>query len=134
MYLNKVNGFIVVQKLDSQKKKAKLKYIVHHALDDSHCSSGGSRQKDVSYIRVDHATQGGEWSRFINNTIKPPSGGNATRPQVEKINGFWKLIPMTESKVHVILQLHVEPGGVIPAWIVNLADAFRNKRCWRFNA
>ena len=46
---------------------------------------------------------------------------NTTRPQVEKINGFWKLIPMTEDKVHVILQLHVEPGGVIPAWIVNLA-------------
>jgi len=41
--------------------------------------------------------------------------------RVTKFEGFWKLKPIRNGKVEVILQMHVELGGKIPPWISNLA-------------
>ena len=41
--------------------------------------------------------------------------------RVTTFEGFWKLKPISNGKVEVILQMQVEPGGKIPSWISNLA-------------
>ena len=34
--------------------------------------------------------------------------------------GFWKLTPIAENKTKVEYQMHVEPGGYVPAWLANM--------------
>ena len=46
----------------------------------------------------------------------PPKAG-LTR--VKYIKGFWQLRPLEEGKVEVIYQVHNEPGGKLPSWLVN---------------
>ncbi|MCF8301896.1 MAG: hypothetical protein K9I94_01370 [Bacteroidales bacterium] len=38
--------------------------------------------------------------------------------RVEALKGFWKLVD-TGSSTHTIYQLHSNPGGKLPAWLVN---------------
>ncbi len=39
--------------------------------------------------------------------------------RVERIKGFWQFIPMESGQTKVIYQVHTEPGGSIPAWLLN---------------
>ncbi len=39
--------------------------------------------------------------------------------RVEKINGFWRFIPLKRNRVKVVYQVHTEPGGNLPSWLVN---------------
>jgi hypothetical protein len=39
--------------------------------------------------------------------------------RVRKINGYWYFNPLTDGRVQVIYQVHNEPGGKIPSWLVN---------------
>lgn len=39
--------------------------------------------------------------------------------RVSRMSGFWKITPMADSMVEVIYQIHADPGGVLPAWLVN---------------
>ena len=39
--------------------------------------------------------------------------------RVRKIDGYWSFNPLTNSQVQVIYQVHNEPGGKIPSWLVN---------------
>jgi hypothetical protein len=36
------------------------------------------------------------------------------------MKGYWKLTPAGENKVHVMMQMFTEPGGIIPAWLANM--------------
>ncbi len=40
--------------------------------------------------------------------------------RMKKAVGFWKLKTLEKSKTHITYQLHVEPGGTIPAWLANV--------------
>ena len=39
--------------------------------------------------------------------------------RMEKADGSWLLTSTDTNKTNVIYQMHVEPGGIIPAWLVN---------------
>ncbi|MFC2152289.1 START domain-containing protein [Bacteroidota bacterium] len=34
--------------------------------------------------------------------------------------GFWVITPISENQTKVVYQMHVEPGGYVPAWLANL--------------
>ena len=40
--------------------------------------------------------------------------------RIEKATGFWKFFPVDYNKVEVIYQMEADPGGNIPAWVVNM--------------
>ncbi len=39
--------------------------------------------------------------------------------RVQALNGYTKIIPEKNGMVHIIHQLHVDPGGFIPGWLAN---------------
>jgi len=39
--------------------------------------------------------------------------------RLEKANGYWLLTSIDSGKTAVTYQMHVEPGGLIPAWLAN---------------
>jgi hypothetical protein len=39
--------------------------------------------------------------------------------RMAKTNGYWLLTSVDTNKTEVIYQMHVEPGGLIPAWLAN---------------
>lgn len=39
--------------------------------------------------------------------------------RVKKINGFWRFTPLEGNRVEIVHQVHTEPGGALPAWLVN---------------
>jgi hypothetical protein len=41
--------------------------------------------------------------------------------RITEFKASWTLIPQTDGSVEVIYQLLVDPGGYVPAWLVNLA-------------
>lgn len=36
-------------------------------------------------------------------------------------DGFWKLKPISAEKTEVVFQMQADPGGIIPAWLANMA-------------
>lgn len=50
------------------------------------------------------------------NGIKPEQEGFV---RMEKAEGFWKFHPVDHNRIEVTYQMHAEPGGKIPAWIIN---------------
>jgi len=36
------------------------------------------------------------------------------------MKGYWKLTPLGNNKVRVMMQMLTEPGGIIPAWLANM--------------
>lgn len=43
----------------------------------------------------------------------------ADKIRVPKMQGFWKLEPISQNKTTVTLQIAAEPGGNIPSWLAN---------------
>ncbi len=41
------------------------------------------------------------------------------RVRIKKSKGYWLFTPLENGQVKVFYQLHVEPGGNIPAWLAN---------------
>lgn len=39
--------------------------------------------------------------------------------RMAKANGYWLLTTLGTEKTSVTYQMHVEPGGLIPAWLAN---------------
>jgi hypothetical protein len=39
---------------------------------------------------------------------------------IPTMKGYWKLTPLGDNKVRVMMQMLTEPGGIIPAWLANL--------------
>jgi len=39
--------------------------------------------------------------------------------RVRKIDGFWRFTPLENGSVEVVYQVHSEPGGNLPSWLVN---------------
>jgi hypothetical protein len=39
--------------------------------------------------------------------------------RMAKTNGYWLLTSVDSNKTSVTYQMHVEPGGLIPAWLAN---------------
>lgn len=48
---------------------------------------------------------------------QPISNGEILIPTMK---GYWKLTPLGNNKVRVIMQMLTEPGGIIPAWLANM--------------
>ena len=46
----------------------------------------------------------------------PPKSGLV---RVKKLKGFWQFSPLTNGSVEVVYQVHNEPGGNLPTWLVN---------------
>lgn len=61
-----------------------------------------------------------ENSVYISLSGRPdfiPHRKEVTRVQV--INGFWKIIQISDNQIYALYQMHMEPGGSIPAWMMN---------------
>ena len=41
------------------------------------------------------------------------------RVRVRRANGLWLFEPLSESRTRVTFQMHLEPGGGIPQWMIN---------------
>jgi len=41
------------------------------------------------------------------------------RVRIKKLTGFWQLTPKSNDRVEVHYQVHCEPGGNLPSWLVN---------------
>jgi hypothetical protein len=39
---------------------------------------------------------------------------------IPTMKGYWKLTPLGDNKVRVMMQMLTEPGGIIPAWLANM--------------
>jgi hypothetical protein len=39
---------------------------------------------------------------------------------IPTMKGYWKLTPLGDNKVLVMMQMLTEPGGIIPAWLANM--------------
>ncbi len=39
--------------------------------------------------------------------------------RMEEAKGFWLFYPLDTDKVEITYQMHIDPGGGIPAWILN---------------
>ena len=46
----------------------------------------------------------------------PPEPGLV---RVKKLKGFWRFSPLATGSVRVVYQVHNEPGGKLPTWLVN---------------
>ena len=42
--------------------------------------------------------------------------------RIPYIKGYWLFTPLSENKTAVMYQVHVDPGGSIPAWLANTAS------------
>ncbi len=40
--------------------------------------------------------------------------------RIPKSTGFWTITPISENQTKLEYQMHVEPGGYVPAWLANL--------------
>ncbi len=96
---------------------SKFEYITYNVLD----APWPVKDRDsVNRIRVFEDTMANE----ITISMEDYQGLFPVQPRrvrVAKFEGFWKLKPAKNGNVEVVLQMHVEPGGNIPAWISNLA-------------
>lgn len=39
--------------------------------------------------------------------------------RIEDLNGKWLLDPLGSSQVKVVFEIHIDPGGSVPSWVVN---------------
>ena len=49
-------------------------------------------------------------------TYMPPEKGYV---RVDKVDGFWKLVPKGPNSTEVTYQVHTEPGGKVPSFVAN---------------
>lgn len=50
------------------------------------------------------------------NNIKPLDDDYV---RLEQAEGYWLLYPLDQNHVEVTYQMHAEPGGSLPAWVIN---------------
>lgn len=68
--------------------------------------------------------------RALNKPTYIPEKKNLVR--IQQSSGLWQISPVGNGKVRVEYTLQVDPGGLLPAWLVNLFaangpyDSFRN--------
>ena len=43
--------------------------------------------------------------------------------RIDHSSGKWVITPVNKHKMHVVYTLQVDPGGAIPAWLVNMLAA-----------
>lgn len=76
-------------------------------------------------------------TKEVNIKANNVSGWEPKKPKLVRIDyseGSWQLIPLTNKEVRVIYTLQVDPGGDLPAWIINsfsargLIQTFKNLR------
>ncbi len=95
----------------------KFEYITYNVLD----APWPVKDRDsVNHIRMFEDTSANEVTILMEDhqgffPVQP------RRVRVAKFEGFWEIKPTRNGSVKVVLQMHVEPGGNIPAWISNLA-------------
>ena len=41
------------------------------------------------------------------------------RVRVRRANGLWRFEPLGETRTRVTFQMHLEPGGGVPQWLIN---------------
>lgn len=76
-------------------------------------------------------------TKEVNIKANNVSGWEPKKPKLVRIDyseGSWQLIPLSGKEVQVIYTLQVDPGGDLPAWIINsfsakgLIQTFKNLR------
>lgn len=60
--------------------------------------------------------ENGNYYHYTFDKIDAPVEGEG----MESVNGFVNIIPNETGGSHIVYQLHVEPGGVVPSWLANL--------------
>lgn len=87
-----------------------------------------------SYTRIDTPWPAKPRDSIVHVTNEPLAGGGFKRTlqgaptylpeesgyvRVSELDGYWRVEPVSEGKVKVTYEVHTEPGGEVPAWIVN---------------
>lgn len=71
---------------------------------------------------------------IIANNVRGWEPKNPKLVRIDYSEGSWQLIPLSNKEVRVIYTLQVDPGGDLPAWIINsfsskgLIQTFKNLR------
>jgi hypothetical protein len=76
-----------------------------------------AERESVSHWRITDTAAGGTVVRLENAPDRLPA--HAGRVRVPRASGAWELTPGANGKLEVALQMHFEPGGRLPGWIVN---------------
>jgi hypothetical protein len=76
-----------------------------------------AERESVTHWRIADAAGGATEVRLENAPDRlPPHAG---RVRVPHAGGAWELTPRGDGRIEVALQMHFEPGGRLPGWIVN---------------
>src|SRR5690606_13907638 len=62
---------------------------------------------DTHTVRIDMA---------VRNDVFPP---NEDMIRITDMQGFWQFLPLAAGWVEVTYQVHADPGGGIPGWLIN---------------
>jgi len=57
---------------------------------------------------------------FSLNNIQGNQSITESEILIPTMKGYWKLTPLGDNKVRVMMQMLTEPGGIIPAWLANM--------------
>lgn len=75
---------------------------------DAVYSSTYSQHYDTKLVRIDMKIETGY--------VEP----NDDYVRMEKATGYWLFYQIEPNKVEVVYQMHAEPGGSIPNWVINM--------------
>jgi hypothetical protein len=76
-----------------------------------------AERESVSHWRIADAARGATVVRIENAPDRLPP--NPARVRVPNASGAWELVPRPDGAIEISLQMHFEPGGRLPGWIVN---------------
>ncbi len=77
-------------------------------------------------VRTEQETGGAVFMRLKGVPDHIPRKADLVR--VETIEGFWRFTPLGEGRVEVVYQVYSDPGGDLPAWLVNAIATSRPLR------
>jgi hypothetical protein len=77
------------------------------------------KDRDSVYEQKTEIDKDGKHARIYLKPLPDYIPGNKDMVRIRKGSGFWELEEDSNGNVKVIYQFHGDPGGEIPAWLVN---------------
>lgn len=70
----------------------------------------------------DHETLVFQQDFWLENAVGPAPQDGVVR--VEVVQGRWILEPLNPKRTRILYQLHTDPGGSIPSWLINFGQRY----------
>jgi len=74
---------------------------------------------NISHATFDYKPDGALWIRLIGVADYLPKKKNLVR--LPEITAHWEFQPLSDGKVKIVQQAHIDLGGSVPGWVANLA-------------